>query len=237
MHSNFHFTEIIALAFSIFVVIGTLTHELGHYTAGKLLGYNCTLHFASCNYTHPSSSDLTIAYRKLWDQYGGDKSCIPQSEIIKLSERRSTMYKNRIWFTIGGPLQTMLTGTLGLLLLWWRKKKRQIDGWRLVDWLFVYLALFWSREPFNLAFSLSKRIMTGSGSFFSGDEKIISNHYHLYEGFFSIVLGVLGAIICSYVVFKIIPSDKRLHFFLGGLIGGLLGYWLWMCLVGPVVLP
>jgi len=39
---------IFAILFIVFTVIGTLTHELGHYSAGKSLGLNCTLHYASC---------------------------------------------------------------------------------------------------------------------------------------------------------------------------------------------
>ena len=144
---------------------------------------------------------------------------------------------HNLLISIGGPLQTILTGILGLLILQLRKQSRKEYGLNLLDWIAVFLSLFWLREIYNLTLSISKGILIGTGRFFGGDEARISNLLELPSGVFPIIFGVLGLGVSLFVIFKVIPKDKRLTFILGGLIGGISGSLLWMNIIGPMILP
>jgi hypothetical protein len=52
-----------------------------------------------------------------------------------------------------------------------------------------------------------------------------------------VTLGLIGLTIAVFVIFKLIPFEKRLSFIIGGFLGGLLGFYLWMVVVGPKILP
>jgi len=44
----------ISLLFIVVTIIGTLTHELGHYAAGVANGLNCKIRYASCYCISPA---------------------------------------------------------------------------------------------------------------------------------------------------------------------------------------
>ena len=81
---------------------------------------------------------------------GGDQSkitkLIKDTEIHKILTERYWNEKSNdsLFITIGGPLQTILTGTLGLLMLVLRRKSIYKNGMKTLDWLFVFLSLFGS---------------------------------------------------------------------------------------------
>lgn len=144
--------------------------------------------------------------------------------------------QNALWFSIGGPAQTLLTSSVGILILLLRKTwKRKSLRWP--DWLGVFLALFCLREIFNLAFSISKGILGGYGLYFGGDEANISRMMGWHYGTLSITLGLLAVGIGAWVVFGIVPRRLRVSFILAGITGGLLSYGLWMMVLGPIILP
>jgi hypothetical protein len=109
------------------------------------------------------------------------------------------------------------------------------DKW--IDWLAVFLSLFWLREVFNLAMSIAFELISPDGSFFSGDEVYISRGLGLWEGTIPLLLGALGILVSAYVIFRIIPPQIRLTFFVSGLLGGGLGFVLWVDILGPILLP
>ncbi|MCG8332175.1 MAG: hypothetical protein MI974_31105 [Chitinophagales bacterium] len=94
---------IIAICFIAFTIIGTVTHELGHYYTGKSIGLNCKIHYASC-VCFSSADEERIKYGKeLYEKYGTKDSIPPTiwndyQNLIKSSPR-----VNRLWATIGGP--------------------------------------------------------------------------------------------------------------------------------------
>ena len=144
---------------------------------------------------------------------------------------------NGLLVTIGGPFQTILTGTIGLLILLWRRKLIYQNGLKVLDWLAVFLSLFWLREVFNLVMSLSGEVISPNGTWFSGDELYISQGLNLWSGTVSIILGTIGMTVTIYVIFKIIPKKIRPTFIISGLIGGIVGFILWMNIIGPKILP
>lgn len=44
--------------------------------------------------------------------------------------------------TLGGPLQTIITGTVGFFLILNRRKTNRFDDLDLTDWSFIFLSFF-----------------------------------------------------------------------------------------------
>lgn len=226
---------ILSLAFILFTAIGTVSHEYGHIIVAKSLGYDTTLHYGSMNY---DSSELNAKLIQIYNEY---KTEIEHNlDFEKRTEYETGISKlksNRLLVNLGGPLQTILTGALGLILLIWRRKQIHQRGLKMMDWLSVFLSLFWLREVFNLVMSVSQEIISPNGTWFGGDEKKISQSLELWPGTFPVLLGILGLILSIFVIFKIIPDKIRLTFILSGCIGGIVGFILWMYLIGPILIP
>ncbi len=144
---------------------------------------------------------------------------------------------HRFFVTLGGPSQTILTGLLGLAILQLRRKKRILNGLKMLDWLAIFLALFWLREVFNVVMSIITEFLNPTGTFFSGDEAGLAWYLGLPAGTFAILFGTLGFLVGLYVVFQVIPKHIRLTFIAGGLVGGILGFIVWMNFLGPSLLP
>ena len=187
------------LLFSFLVIFGTLSHEYGHIVIAKFLGYETTLHYGSMS----------------WFINGID------GELIATK-------KEDFLVTMGGIFQTTLTGTIGLLVLYFSHSK-------LSFWIGISLTLFWSREIINLIMSLSTGFLFNQ-PYFGGDELIISKLLDLPNGFIPISLGFLGLIFCLYAVFKI-NIKERLSFVLGGAFGGIITYIIWFGYLGKILLP
>ncbi|WP_115462127.1 hypothetical protein [Winogradskyella aurantiaca] len=236
------------VAFMLFTVIGTLSHEYGHIAVAQYLGYETELHYSSMNY-YPKgySEDADVKQMKVLMKDYRDKD---YEEWPKDVKEKRTYYSNviheRYWegrsidillILIGGPLQTMLTGVLGLLILYWRRASIKRQRLKIGDWLAVFLALFWLREVFNLVMSIIQEFTSPNGYWFGGDEVRISIHLDIWDGTVPVISGLLGLICASYVVFYVLPKSLRLSFILSGVIGGSLGFYLWMFVLGPQILP
>lgn len=52
--------------------------------------------------------------------------------------------KNGFWMMLGGPFQTMFTGTIGFFLILFIRKRHQYAS-KLSHWICLFLALFWLR--------------------------------------------------------------------------------------------
>ncbi len=239
---------ILTIGFILFTVIGTVSHEYGHIIVAKSFGYETTLHYGSMNYYpkgYLEDKDFIEVKSLTKDFVGIDYDSWPK-EIKEKTEEYNKILQKRYWnedsnkgllVTIGGPLQTMLTGTIGLLILLWRKKFISKNGMKPLDWLAIFLSLFWLREVFNLVTSIGGELMSPNGTWFGGDELYISQGLNLWNGTIPIILATFGIIISTYIIFKILPKKIRLTFILSGLIGGITGFILWMNIIGPNILP
>ena len=238
----------LSIGFVLFTIIGTVTHEYGHIVVAKSLGYETTLHYGSMN-SYPKGyldDNDVIALENLTKDYIDIKYENWPIEIKEKAEEYYDILDKRYWnekssdglfITIGGPLQTILTGTIGLLILIWRRKTIYKHGMKINDWLFVFLSLFWLREIFNLVTSIGGELISPNGNWFGGDELYISQELNLWSGTISLILATLGVIVAIYVIFIIIPIKNRRTFILSGIIGGISGFSLWMYLIGPKILP
>lgn len=237
-----------ALGFIIFTIIGTVSHEYGHIAIAKSLGYETTLHYGSMS-SYPKgylNDKDVIAFKNLTKDYVDVKYDSWPKEIKEKAEEYNDILEKRYWneksndglfITIGGPLQTTLTGTIGLLILIWCRKVIYNNGMRTLDWLVVFLSLFWLREVFNLVTYIGGELISPNENWFGGDELHISEKLNLWSGTIPIILATLGIAVAIYVVFKIIPKKIRLTFILSGIIGGITGFILWMNIIGPKILP
>jgi len=216
-------------------VIGTLSHEFGHYIVAKSLGYKANLHYASAHWYDPGSFDsidaITSKYRKQIEE----GSSFPGKEKY---DRLILKYSNDgLLITIGGPLQTLLTGTIGLMLLFvWKNSFRSGQNLTPQQWTLVFITLFWLRQAANLIVWLGSYLLTKELSY-KGDE--IKTALKLSLPFWSLIIvtGLIGIFVLLIVVFKFIPKTQRQTFILSGIVGGTAGYILWLYLLGPVLLP
>jgi len=223
------------MAFLLFTAIGTISHEYGHIWVAKALGYKTSLHYGSMEFDNPTliaQQQELYATRKTAIEHGNHFE--HEAEYEHLTNR---LRQNEFLILLGGPLQTMLTGLFGLSILFFRRKNRSRYQLRFIDWLAVFLSLFWLRQVFNLVLSVSKAIISSGESYFGGDEKKLSELLNLWPGSFSVVLACVGLFIALFVVFRIVPQHLRPTFIISGLVGGTSGFILWMQVLGPQILP
>lgn len=202
----------LVLLFILMVPIGTLSHEYGHIIVAEYLGYDTELHYGSMNLIREGKD---------------------HSEDTRIEK---TDY-HRFLITIAGPIQTTLTGSIGFFLLLYRKQKGKLLKLESLNWLLIFLSLFWLRQVFNVIISFISEIINPNGSYFGGDEAWISEHLNLHRGVIPISLGLIGSAILLFIFFRILPVKVRTPFVAVCVVGCLSGYYLWMYLLGPKILP
>lgn len=223
------------IAFIVVTPIGTVSHELGHVVAAQIMGYETKLSYSSTYWNAEKiNQELEILYLENEQDIIDKKHFRDKPRFDYLISKFKT---DSIINTSGGPIQTMLTGTIGLIFLYFRRKNTQAKNFKWIDWLGVFLSLFWLRETFNLFSSVSRKIFGSGTTFFGGDEARISIMLNLPPGLIPVICGLVGLVISLYVIFRIIPAEKRFTFILSGLLGGSVGLYLWMNILGPSLLP
>ncbi len=225
----------ITLAFMLSTVIGTVSHEFGHLLTARALGYTPVLHFAEVEYGSSALTDeLEKVYESFSDQIKANED-FPGKEAYE--KNRERFMSEMVWVTLGGPIQTCLTGTIGLLLLLWRRKSWKNGKLSLTDWLGVFLSLFWLREVFNLLTGFISELLSPNGYYFGGDEYVATLYLDLAPGLIAIPLALTGAAVSVFIVFRVIPPRLRPTFIISGFVGAALGFAGWMYWLGPIVLP
>jgi hypothetical protein len=192
------------LSFIGATVVGTLTHELGHYVVAEFLGYDADIHFGATG-------------------------------IVKAPVDGKP--SDGIWITSGGPIQTMLTGTIGLILIFIYRKSfslsNVLSGWQ---WVLVFLALFWLRQTANLATWIGGYLLRGNFSG-RGDEIRLAKYLGLPNWPILSLTGLIGLVVLTIIIFKVVPVKQRLTFIVSGFLGGIVGYILWLEILGKVIIP
>lgn len=234
MKSKLSSLLILSITFIVFTVVGTLSHEYGHIVVAKYLGYETELHYGSMNYDNNLQDKIDAIYFRNETSILSEKP-FPEKELFEKLIRKS--FYNRLAINIGGPVQTILTGTVGLILLLFRRKKIIENGMKIIDWLYVFLSLFWLREVFNLTMSVSSALLNGKKNYFGGDERKIAIMLEIPQGSIAIPLAIIGLGVALFVILKIIPKEQRLLFINSGILGGIAGFILWLRILGPIVMP
>jgi len=194
------------LGFMASTIIGTISHEAGHYITAKALGYHARINYMS-------TIDILLINGKLTDP------------------------KERMLITLGGPVQTILTGTIGLVLLFFfRRSFQSASKLNLKQWLIIFITLFWLRQTANFVIWVSNYFI--NGQFLTrGDEVKLARYFGLPEATIVTITALAGAIILFTVIFKFIPIAQRFTFILAGLFGGIAGYLLWFGGLGEMIMP
>lgn len=224
----------LTLTFVLFTIIGTISHELAHYFVGKQLGFSVQFHYNRVSYNnHPILEYLSkITKNYLYEL----KNNIRFSEKENYIKKSKSLNYQQFLFTIVGPIQTIITGTFGLVLfLIYKKKQIKNNHISLLGWFLIFLTLFWLRQIFNTITSLYKyfrfdKLPTQS------DEAKINDYLNLPHFTTEFTSAFIGCIIL-FVILKNIPRKLILTFLLSGLIGGILGYYLWFYEIGKLIFP
>lgn len=226
----------LTFGFILFTIIGTVSHESGHYFVARMFGFKSRIHY---NYTNIDlNHNDKMYYRLTWiryrDQIKAGQS-FPEKERFDRIVNESK--KMGIWFTLGGPLQTMLTGTLGfILMIVYRKRYFTKERLSFGLWLIIFLSLFWLRQTANFITGIGSGLIRGCIRSF-GDESYLSWHFHLPFWSLSAITAIIGVIVLVIVIFRFIPIKQRLTFITAGMVGGVTGFIFWLVLFGKMIMP
>ena len=225
----------LSLSFIVATVIGTLTHEGGHYLVAKYFGYDAHINYEGTCWTDTTNSEfINSVYSKYQKEISSGKDFPGKERLHKIWLTRK---KNQFWIGLAGPLETMLTGTIGLGLLFFNRKRfeNQIQL-SIFQWSLIFISLFWLRQTANLIVWAGRYFLTGK-FFQGGDEMFVASHLHIPGWSLITITAIIGAIILAIVIFKFVPARQRITFIASGLVGGISGYILWLVLFGKYILP
>ncbi len=223
------------LGFVLAVVTGIMSHECGHWLVARCYGFKGQT--MGYNYTHYGTpSKAWLRRDSVLSRYNSEINSgqsIHRNEYNKLAEAKE---RDAFLITAGGPMQTMLAGTLGLMLLFvYRRKLFAADRLSFLQWLIIFLSLFWLREIFDVVVAIVRKC-TGH-LWMEGDEFTMAKYLHLPTWSIFIASGVVSLLILWVVMFRFVPTKQRLTFIFAGLTGGLTGAYLWLVLLGPKLMP
>lgn len=119
------------LGFVLATIVGTVSHEYGHYWVTKYYGYDAAVHYGYTSMHHPFHVPELTAQQRFLTIAGGPLQ---------------TFLTGAIGF---------------LLLYWNRKAIKLATALTRSQWVMVYLALFWLRFSFNVLQSIPRWIERG----------------------------------------------------------------------------
>jgi len=223
------------ISFIIATVVGTLTHECGHYAIARYYGYETSISYGHTRLKDTKNQPFLDSTRsKYWAEISAGRD-FPQK--VKFDRIIETQRNNNFWITLGGPLQTMLTGSIGLVLLFFiRKTFNNRTELSIRQWFYIFISLFWLRQIANFATWIGGNFFK-LGTLPRGDEFRLARMLQLPEWTLISLTALIGAIILTVIIFKFIPIKQRITFIISGLLGGITGYILWLILFGKYLMP
>lgn len=235
--ASFDFRLFLKLVFGFiaFTIIGTLSHESGHYIVAKCLGYKAKINYNSSWYYDKNNEAFLESHWKLYSQQIISDQKFPDKE--RWDRLKFKRQRDSYWITLGGSMQTMLTGTVGLVLLWFfRKRYYSATALSFPLWLLVFVSLFWLRQAANF-FVGATRFLVYDPFRSHSDEFVLARRMNIPEWTLSTITASIALIILAVVIFKFIPIKQRLTFMLAGIVGGVSGYLLWQTYLGKTIMP
>lgn len=203
----------IFLFFLIAAIIGTIAHEFGHVIAGTLVGFKTSVHYA---YTHCHN-------------------CFELSNATKTFRQLQDYEHRRILFTFGGPIQTILTGVAGIVLLLFIRRKEAVDAYDVKHLFALTLSFFISRNVFNEVLFWAK-YFTAKELPYRCDECKLLNYYNVNPIVGHLTILFVASAILYWITFVLLKKH-RIQFILWGGLGSLTGGLLWLYVIGEHVMP
>ncbi|WP_128414293.1 hypothetical protein [Chryseobacterium sp. Leaf394] len=234
LYFDFKLFLILAFTFIIMTVAGTLSHELGHYAVAEYLGYDARIDYQSMH----TENDVRRKYLdSTFEKYSFEiKNNLSFPGKQNYDTKRKEYRSDRIKILAGGPLQTMITGTIGfVLLLAYRKKIFSVNKTTVTGWLLVFCSLFWLRQTANSFMWTAGYIFTGEKSM-RADELRLARYLDFNIWTIHSITGILGLIVL-FTILSLFPKNQVLTFISAGLVGGILGFYLWLMKFGQYILP
>jgi hypothetical protein len=225
----------LSVTFFISTIIGTVSHEFGHYALAKSLGYNVSV---SYGYTYWNDLKTEPFIDSIYTKYNNEielKTTFPQQE--KFDKIQAKESKDDFLIILGGPFQTILTGTVGFFLMLKQKIKiNKTNKITIYQWFCIFLTMFWLRQLANSVTWVIGYFINNKFSL-NGDEVIIALDLNLPKGMIVFSTAIIAFLLLLFIIFKIITPLKRITFILAGLFGGILGYLFWLVWLGPIIMP
>jgi hypothetical protein len=234
MKTNYKIFILLTLTFILMTVVGTLTHELGHYSVAKYLGYEASINYKSSTHWNDKLQEYFNSISSKYPNELENNANFPEKAEYEINIKKYD--SDNFCILVSGPLQTMMSGTLGfVLLLAYKHKFISTHKVSLTGWALIFIALFWLRQVANLFVAVINFLYRGQTKI-SGDEMRLAFHLNINIWTIQIFTGLLGVAVL-YIVLKILPKSLLPTFLLSGLTGGLLGYYLWLIKFGKYVMP
>lgn len=231
---NFRNFVLLTVCFMLMTVIGTLTHEFGHYATAKFLGHDAGINYRSSWNTNPQQLHYLQNTYKRYSHELKNNLNFPEKETY--DKVLQTYLNHHGWIVAGGPLQTMLTGCIGALgLIVFRKKLITPTSISPGGWCLIFLALFWLRQVANLVMAFATWLKNNQASQV-GDEMRLTVYLNLPLWSIQLITGGIGCVVLGAVLY-IMPKQFISTFILAGLIGGVTGFYCWFYLLGPWIMP
>ena len=201
----------IFIFFFVAAIAGTLLHECGHALMAMFFGFHPEVHYAYCT-----------------------SLCDADGEAIQQGLLIYRQYPERMWITLGGPLQTILTGTIGIAGLIALRRKAIVDAYNPKHLLWIILAYFHSRWVMNSAGILYKVYVSGNDS--RSDEVRLFKYWNIDVATGTWMLLIVSSLLLGYVTFVLV-RNHRWQLIVYGALGSIAGGWFWLVWAGPVLMP
>lgn len=203
------------------VIVGTLSHEAGHYLAARALGYDSKISYKSTSFgTAYQSKYLSPVFVKYEKEIKAGKDFPGKQEYFERSEK---FKKDHLLVICAGPLITLLISILAFFFLL-----------RYHSSALIFLSLFSLRFPLVLGVSVLSLCI--SGNYYS-DEISLANSLDLPTFSIAVIMGMIGLIISFPVCFLLIPKGDRGKLIWALALGGILSVVVWFGWLGEIILP
>ena len=211
------------------VILGTLSHEFGHYVMAKHLGYESSFNYAHTIYVDKDNTEFVkYSYRK-YQNYINNELSFPNSD--KFYFLKNKYFRDGFLITLNGVLTTLILGITGLIIAIYADKR----NYKNFTYLGTFFCLFILRQPCNFFMGLLNNLVLNKPN--HSDEIRLANILQIPSLSLEFITSLLAIVVYKRLLnlnaFKNDKLNLTFHIFLGGIIG----YYFWLYKYGPVLIP
>ncbi|GEM_PF-2097421 len=162
----------------------------------------------------------------------------PEKERLATIERKTNFDEALRSFIADGIF--VLLSIIGLIILWANRERNRLErsskSLSLLSWLSILITLYchWFIMEFVVKLIMEIRAIDYN---FESWISWLAKHFQVSGWSFTIVNCLFSLSILAYLVFRVIPRRQLIPFFISGLAGGVLSYWIWYSWLGQIVMP